>query len=91
MQPDDPPGLDWTVVLRRKPIRIVEGQPEGGYTQVFELICHDCGDDPDLDYREVVPEFQRVRGPYSITEGIAAYRKHVALHQKAGAPAGRPS
>ena len=43
------PGHDWTVVLRRQPTRMVDGQPQGGYTDVFELICCDRGDDPDLD------------------------------------------
>ena len=38
----------WTVVLRRQPVRMVEGRAEGGYTDVFELICRDCGDDPGL-------------------------------------------
>jgi len=76
-----PPGRDWTVVLRRQAVRIVEGQPEGGYTDAFELICCDCGDDPGLDYREVAPELQRIRGPYSIAAGVAAYEQHVSLHE----------
>jgi hypothetical protein len=49
---------------------------------MFELICYDCGDDPGLDYREVSPEFQRMRGPYLIAEGITAYREHVGLHHR---------
>jgi hypothetical protein len=73
---------NWTVVLRRQPARIVEGRPEGGYTDIFELICCDCGDDPDLDYREVSPRLHLVRGPYPITVGIAAYEEHVKLHQQ---------
>jgi alkylhydroperoxidase/carboxymuconolactone decarboxylase family protein YurZ len=72
---------NWTVVLRRQPARIVQGRPEGGYTDMFELICCDCGDDPDLDYREVSPRLQLVRGPYPIAIGIAAYEQHVELHQ----------
>jgi hypothetical protein len=36
----DQPTLEWTVVLRRQPVRIVEGQPEGGYTDAYGLICH---------------------------------------------------
>jgi hypothetical protein len=27
------PAVGWTVVLRRQPARLVEGQPEGGYTE----------------------------------------------------------
>jgi hypothetical protein len=60
----DQPGDGWTVVLRRQPARMVEGRPEGGYTDLFEIICCDCGDHPDLDYREVSAVLQRVRGPY---------------------------
>jgi hypothetical protein len=76
------PGEDWTVVLRRQPARIVEGRPEGGYTDVYEIICCDCGDDPDLDYHEVSPRLQLVRGPYPIAAGAAAYKRHVRLHQQ---------
>ena len=78
-------GHGWTVVLRRMPIRIVAGQQEGGYTDAFEIVCCDCGDDPDLDYREVPPELQRIRGPdHPINAGAAAYTRHVAAHN--GAP-----
>jgi hypothetical protein len=66
------------------PIRIVAGQQEGGYTDAFEIVCCDCGDDPDLDYREVSPELQRIRGPYHpIKAGAAAYTRHVAGHDGA--------
>ena len=44
-----PAGLGWTVVLRRQPARIVAGQPEGGYSSMFEIVCCYCGDHPDLD------------------------------------------
>ncbi len=69
-------GHGWTVVLRRQPARIVEGRPEGGYTSVFELICCDCGDHPYLDYSEVSPELQRIRGPYPMEVALAAYEQH---------------
>src|SRR5215472_5950197 len=74
------PGRDWTVVLRRQPARIVAGQAEGGYTDVFEIICCDCGDDPDLDYRDVPPVLQRIRGAYPIAAGVAAYEQHLTQH-----------
>jgi hypothetical protein len=77
----DQPGHDWTVVLRRRPARIVEGQPQGGYTEAFEVICCYCGDHPYLDYREVSPELQLIRGPYPIAAGIAAFEEHLGLHQ----------
>ena len=62
----DQPRHGRTTVLRRQPARIVEGQPEGGYTNAFGIICCDCGDHPDLDYSEVSPGLQRIRGPYLI-------------------------
>ena len=37
---------NWTVVLRRQPARIEDGRAEGPYTDAFEIICCDCGDDP---------------------------------------------
>ena len=73
------PALGWTVVLRRQPVRVMEGRAEGGYTDVFELICCDCGDHPDLDYRDVSPGIQRIRGPYPLPSGIAAYDEHLKL------------
>ena len=63
MATSDPPENSWTAVLRRQPARLVGGQAEGGYTDVYEIICCDCGDDPGLDYREVSPRLQLVRGP----------------------------
>ena len=75
------PGQDWTVVLRRQPTRMVAGRSEGGYTDAFEIICCDCGDHPDLDYGQVSPELQRIRGPYPIALGIAAYEQHLARHR----------
>jgi hypothetical protein len=82
----DQPGDGWTVVLRRQPARMVEGRPEGGYTDLFEIICCDCGDHPDLDYREVSAVLQRVRGPYPVADGITAYVMHLRLrHQSARA------
>jgi len=80
----------WTLVLRRQPARIVEGRPEGGYTDAFELICCDCGDDPDRDYRGVPPRLQLVRGPYPIAAGVVAYEQHRKLHQEFRAMASRP-
>jgi hypothetical protein len=82
VQTCDQPALGWTVVLRRQPARIVEGRPEGGYTSAFELICCDCGDHPDLDYRDISPELQRIRGPYPIAAGVAAYKKHLELRHR---------
>ena len=85
MTTTDPPDSSWTVVLRRQPVRLVDGQLQGGYTDALELICCDCADDPDLDYREVSPRLRLVRGPYPIAAGVAAYAQHVELHQPRGA------
>jgi len=52
---------------------------EGGYTGAFELICCECGDHPYLDYSEISPRPQRIRGPYTLRAGITAYEKHLAL------------
>ena len=88
MKNQDQTGLGWTVVLRRRPARIVEGRAEGGYTDVYELVCCECGDHPYLDYREVSPELQQIRGLYPIAAGIAAYERHVSrYHRRQAAPA----
>ena len=79
MQTHDQPALGWTLVLRRQPVHLVEGRPEGSYTDSYELICWDCGDDPDLDYRDIASVFQRIRGPYRLSAGIEAYRQHDRL------------
>ena len=89
-QADDEPSLGWTLVLRRQPTRIVDGQPRGGYSDEFELICCDCGDDPDLDYHHVPAGLQQIRGPYSIAAGIAAYEKHVRYHRRQAAALAGP-
>ena len=81
MKTRDRLGYNWTLVLRRRPARVVEGRAEGGYTEMFEIICCDCGDAPDLDYREVSPALQRIRGPYTIAAGVAAYETHASWHQ----------
>jgi Sap, sulfolipid-1-addressing protein len=44
MAPRDQPGNGWTVVLRRRPARMVEGRPEGGYTDQYEIAPGPAGD-----------------------------------------------
>ena len=84
----DEPAPSWTLVLRRQPVHLVEGRPEGGYTDVYELVCCDCGDHPDLDYRDVSPDVQRIRGPYRFSAGIEAYGEHDRLqHGQRAVPA----
>jgi len=82
MNDEGRPGHGWTVGLRRRPVRIAQGRREGGYTDEFEIVCCDRGDDPDLDYREVSPELQQIRGPYPIAAGITAYVKHARRHPR---------
>ncbi len=65
--------------LRRQPVRIVNGQAQGGYTGVFEVICPDCGDDPGLGYFEVSPRLQELRGPRPLEEGLEAFERHFQL------------
>jgi hypothetical protein len=81
--PAGQPGHGEIAILRRQPARMVEGRAEGGYTSVFELICCDCGDHPYLDYSEVPPRLQWLRGPRTLEAGLAAYEKHLGLTRTA--------
>ena len=81
------PGHGRTASLRRQPVRIVDGRMEGGYTNTFELICPACGDQPDLDYSQVSPRMQWLRGPRTLQAGIAAYEKHLGLGPGRARPA----
>jgi hypothetical protein len=83
-------GRGWTVVLRRQAVRLTAGSPAGGYTDAYELVCTECGDDPDTDYRDVSPWLRQVRGPYRFAAGIAAYSAHVSQFHLAEAAAGQP-
>jgi hypothetical protein len=71
------PGHGRTASLRREPVRIVDGRMEGGYTELFELICPGCGDHPYLDYSEISPRLQWLRGPRTLMAALAAYEKHL--------------
>ena len=73
------PGHGCTAVLRRHPVQVVDGQAERGYTDAFELICCECGDNPYLDYSQISPLQQRLRGPHTIAAGLAAYERHLGL------------
>ncbi len=81
MKSQDQPRQDWTVVLRRRPVRMVEGRPEGGWADKSEIVCCACGDDPDLDYRDVSRALQRIHGPYPIA---------AASRPTSGTPGGTP-
>ncbi len=73
------PGHGSEAVLRRRSARIVDRRFEGRYTDVFELICPSCGDHPHLDYYEVPPRLQRLRGPRSLGASLAAFHKHQGI------------
>jgi hypothetical protein len=79
---DEPVLGWWTLVLRRQPARFVAGRPEGGYTDAYELICCECGDDPALDYRDVSPYLQHIRGPYPFSAGVEAFGQHDMLQHE---------
>src|ERR1700755_242864 len=92
------PGHGRTAFVRRQPARIVDGRMEGGYTDVFEIICPGCGDHPYLDYSEVSPRLQRIRGPYTRGEGLVVYAGHLGMvpapqgqGQATGSSNGRPA
>ena len=53
-------------------------QVPGGYSNMFELICCECGDGPGSGYRHVAPELQRSAGPPPNRCGIA-HKKHLEL------------
>ena len=72
-------GHGFGAVLRRQPAPGADGRAEGGYATVFELICFDCGDSPCLDYSQVSPRLQRIRGPRSMETAWAAYEQHLGL------------
>ena len=77
--PAGQPGHGSEAILRNQPVRIVDGRVEGGYTDVYEIVCPDCGDRRDLDYSEVSWRLQWLRGPHPLEAGLAAYHLHLGL------------
>ena len=71
------PGHGSTAFVRRQPARIVDGRAEGGHTALFELICPGCGDNPYVDYSEIPPRLQWLRGPRTLQAALEAYDKHL--------------
>lgn len=86
MAAGDRPGRGWRAVLRCQPVRCVTGKDGGGYTDLFEIICCDCGDDAGLDYRDVPPRLQLIRGRYPLRDGVTVYDQHLKLHKPALSP-----
>ena len=83
------PGHGSGAVLRLQSARIVDGQFQGGCNDVYELVCPGCGDDLDLDYSEVLPRLQWLRGPRTLEEGVAVYGRHLGIPWSAKGRAGR--
>jgi hypothetical protein len=77
MKTRDQPRRDWTVLLRG-PVLLGQGRAEDGWTDEFEIVCRDCGDDTGLDYHEISPELQRIRGPCPMEAGVTAHERHAA-------------
>ena len=73
------PGHGRTAFVRRRPVRIVDGRMEGGYTEAYELICPSCGDNPYLDFDDVPAQLQRLRGSYALAAAMDAYEEHLGL------------
>jgi hypothetical protein len=69
------------MTLRRQEARTVDGKPDGGYSDAFEVICCECGDDPRQNYQDVPPWLHRLRGPYLIDTGVKQYGAHIAWHE----------
>jgi hypothetical protein len=72
-----------------QPVRIVAGRVEGGYTGAYELVCCECGDHPDADYREVSSGLRQMRGAYRFAAGIAADPRHVSRYHRGRATSTR--
>ena len=69
-------GHGFGAILRRyRPASIAEGS----HAAEFELICFDCGDNPGLDYSQVSPGLQRIRGPRTMETAWTAYERHLGL------------
>ena len=77
--PAGQPGHGSEAVLRSQPVRLVDGRVEGGYTDMYELICPSCGDRPDWDYSEISPRLQSLRGPYRLEAALALFHKHQGI------------
>ena len=73
------PGHGSDAFLRSQPARIVDGRVQGGYTSMYELICPACGDHRELDYLEIPPRLQRLRGSYGLAAALAAFHKHQGI------------
>lgn len=72
------PGHGRTTSLRRQLVWMADDR-KARCTGAYEVICRDCGDHPYLGYSEISPRLQRIRGPYTLEAGVAAYAEHLGL------------
>jgi hypothetical protein len=72
------PGHGRTTSLRRQSVWMAEDR-QARWSGAYEVICRDCGDHPYLGYSEIPPRLQRIRGPYTLQAGVAAYAEHLGL------------
>ena len=72
------PGHGRTTSLRRQSVWMADDR-KARCTGAYEVICCDCGDHPYLGYSEISPRLQRIRGPYTLEAGVAAYAEHLGL------------
>jgi hypothetical protein len=77
--PAGQPGHGSEAILRSQPVRIADGRIEGGDTGMYEVICPGCGDHPDLDYSEISPRLQWLRGPHRLEAALAVFHKHQGI------------
>jgi hypothetical protein len=78
------PEQHWTIALRRQPADPGTSNPENPSSRTYEIICRICGDDPALDHQQMSAELQQIRGPYTLSDGIAAFARHNELHNGTG-------
>jgi hypothetical protein len=65
-------------LVRRRPVHLVDGRVEGRDIGACEFICLSCRDDLDLDFGEVWPRLQRLRGPGTVAASPAAYDERLS-------------
>ena len=69
LRPAGLPGHGWATSLRQQSAWIAQDH-KGRYTGLFEIICCGCGDHPYLEYSDLPPRLQQVRGPYTLEAGL---------------------
>lgn len=70
----------WGTILRRQEALAPTLQP--GDARRYEVICTECGDDPDRPYPDVPAELQLIRGPYLLAAAISVYERHLEMHER---------